>query len=51
MATSGTTTFNLDIGDILDEAYVGGKAPRKKAAKKKTAKKKAAKKKASKKRK
>jgi hypothetical protein len=21
MATSGTTTFNLDIGDILDEAY------------------------------
>ena len=21
MATSGTTTFNLDIGDILEEAY------------------------------
>ena len=21
MATSGTTTFNLDLGDIMEEAY------------------------------
>ena len=41
---------DLSTPDV-NEAYVGGKAPRKKAAKKKAAKKKVAKKKASKKRK
>ena len=41
---------DLSTPDV-NEAYVGGKAPRKKAAKKKVAKKKVAKKKASKKRK